>query len=541
MNKKIKYLLMTVGMLFLLIILPLAINNFIINNNYYSKATNDGWASFFGSYLGGILGGFGTLASVLITLRETRKENLKPFLVLDFDDTPKEIYYPEQYSEINKNDNIVNFYEIPHISKLFDISIRNTGKGYAKNIKITMLIKVEDALVTDKNLFWLNYIPLDMERISSSEDYYIQKQELTYIGSEGDKKVLPVNTSLNAILLCSIWNIDNFIQLTDEDFKQTRQYYNKKKKKNPLTIPNINIHIKYCDLDNNEYEEMYKIGFQFVYTVLGSHNLVKVKQDFNNELVFIKKDVQKSTKPRKKKKKKKIDRKTAQTISLRDEWCNKVYEYGISLGLSDDICKRICKDSGIKRYFYLCYQRERASIEQLIITIAVCIHDEVKINEFSRKKFITLSNKLRYDLLNIIACKDKKKYRRIINNKEQINYNEINDLPRLKGILKSEKEIFHNYFKSYEINDGKENQLIHIYSDSSNGVNIKVNVGNDDLKTELGFYRTGFSYRKIENRDDNLIVSVIQSLYLNEEIGFVDESGVYIEKQEQGWKCIYLR
>lgn len=377
-----------------------------------------------------------------------------------------------------------------------------------------------------------------MERISASEDYYIQKQELTYIGSEGDKRTLPINISLNAIVLCSIWNIDNFIQLTNDDFQQTRQYYNIKKKKIPLTIPNINIHIKYYDLDNNEYEEMYKIGFHFVYKLLGSHNLVKVKQDFNNELVFMKKDVQKATRPRKKKK---IDRKTAQTILLREEWCNKVYEFGISLGLTDSISKRICNDSGIKRYFYVCYQRERASIEQLIIVIAVCIHDELKINEFSRKKFIALSTKLRYDLLNIIACKDKKKYCRIINNKEQINYNEINDLPRLRAILKSEKEIFHNYFKSYEINDGKENQLIHIYSDSNNEANIKVNIGNDDLKTELGFYRTGFSYRKIENRDDNLIVSVIQSLYLNKEIGFVDESGVDIEKQEQGWKCIYLR
>ena len=181
MNKKIKYLLVIIGGALITILIPLIINVVIINNNIYSKASNDGWASFFGSYFGGILGGFGTLAGVLITLRETRKENIKPFLVIDFDETPKEIYNPEKYSEINKNDNIVNFNQIPLISKIFGISIRNTGKGYAQNINITMLIKIKDALVSDNNLFWLARNPLEMERISVFEDSYIQTHKITYI------------------------------------------------------------------------------------------------------------------------------------------------------------------------------------------------------------------------------------------------------------------------------------------------------------------------------------------------------------------------
>jgi hypothetical protein len=323
MNKKIKYLLMIIGTLLISILIPLIVNRVIINNNFHSKASNDGWISFYGSYLGGILGGFGTLVGVLITLRETRKENIKPFLVLDFDESPKEIYSSEKYSEINRNGNVMNFYQIPSISELFDINIRNTGKGYAKNIQITMLVKIKDALLTDKNLFWLSQNPLQMERVSVSGDSYVQKHEITYIGKEGDKKLLPINSSLNGIILCSLWNIDRFLELNDEDFQQTRQYYRVKKKK-ILKIPDVSVYLQYYDLDSNKYEEVYKIGFDFILKLLGSHNLVKARLDFEEEL-FIKKDMKKLTEKIKERKPKKISKKMQQTASLTNEWSNKVY------------------------------------------------------------------------------------------------------------------------------------------------------------------------------------------------------------------------
>ncbi len=539
MNKKIKYLLVIIGGALITILIPLIINVVIINNNIYSKASNDGWASFFGSYFGGILGGFGTLAGVLITLRETRKENIKPFLVIDFDETPKEIYNPEKYSEINKNDNIVNFNQIPLISKIFGISIRNTGKGYAQNINITMLIKIKDALVSDNNLFWLARNPLEMERISVFEDSYIQTHKITYIGSEGDKKLLPINSALNGIIMCSIWNIDRFTSLKDEDFEQTKLYYNIKKKELALTIPDVSIHLQYYDLDNNKYEVIYKIGFNFILKLIGSYNLVKAKLDFEGELLSIKKKVRKVTKPIKEKKQKKISRKMKQVLSLRNEWCDKVYEFGMSIGLSDSMSKSISRDGALERYFFLCYENEWASLEQLIIIVAICCYNEIDIRGFSKKKLINLHEKLRQELMFIIKNKDKKKYLRIIN-KEQINYSKINNLQRLKEILMSEKEIFRYYFKSYEKNDNKENQLIHIYSDSRDGVNIDINIGNDKMKTELGFYRIGFNYRKVENREDNLIVSAIKNNYKNVEIGFLDESGGYFDNNNE-WKCIYLR
>lgn len=57
--------------------IPFSIHHFIINNDWYSKAGNDGWASFWGSYLGGIFGGIGTLIAVMITTRQSKNHQIQ--------------------------------------------------------------------------------------------------------------------------------------------------------------------------------------------------------------------------------------------------------------------------------------------------------------------------------------------------------------------------------------------------------------------------------------------------------------------------------
>ncbi|MBU3103063.1 hypothetical protein [Clostridium gasigenes] len=54
-------------------ILPILINIFIINNNFYSKAGNDGWISFLGSYIGGIFGGLVTLIALTKTTKQSQE------------------------------------------------------------------------------------------------------------------------------------------------------------------------------------------------------------------------------------------------------------------------------------------------------------------------------------------------------------------------------------------------------------------------------------------------------------------------------------
>ena len=59
--------------------IPLFLEHFIFRNNVYSVLTNGEWGSFLGSYIGGIVGGAGTLVALWVTTNETRKiqeENL---------------------------------------------------------------------------------------------------------------------------------------------------------------------------------------------------------------------------------------------------------------------------------------------------------------------------------------------------------------------------------------------------------------------------------------------------------------------------------
>ena len=69
-----------VAILILFAGIPLFLEHFIFRNDVYSVLTNGEWGSFLGSYIGGIIGGAGTLIALWVTTNETSKiqeENLK--------------------------------------------------------------------------------------------------------------------------------------------------------------------------------------------------------------------------------------------------------------------------------------------------------------------------------------------------------------------------------------------------------------------------------------------------------------------------------
>lgn len=75
MNKQKITIKNIVAVTFIIVILfPLLLNELIFDNNYLSKVSNDGWAGFLGSYIGGMIGGFGTLIAVYITVRQNQKQ-----------------------------------------------------------------------------------------------------------------------------------------------------------------------------------------------------------------------------------------------------------------------------------------------------------------------------------------------------------------------------------------------------------------------------------------------------------------------------------
>lgn len=55
------------------LLIPILLQYIVFANSIISNISNDGWASFFGSYIGGIIGGGMTLIAVLISIQETRR------------------------------------------------------------------------------------------------------------------------------------------------------------------------------------------------------------------------------------------------------------------------------------------------------------------------------------------------------------------------------------------------------------------------------------------------------------------------------------
>ena len=69
-----KYWLILVGALIAAFLLPLALDWFIIGNDFPSNITNSDRVSFFGGYIGALIGAVVSLAGIIITIRYTNKE-----------------------------------------------------------------------------------------------------------------------------------------------------------------------------------------------------------------------------------------------------------------------------------------------------------------------------------------------------------------------------------------------------------------------------------------------------------------------------------
>ena len=70
-KRRIKVLLISIVVIVLMI--PIILEFFIFRNTFQSPVDNNGWASFLGSYLGGVLGGLCTLATLFVTVRESQR------------------------------------------------------------------------------------------------------------------------------------------------------------------------------------------------------------------------------------------------------------------------------------------------------------------------------------------------------------------------------------------------------------------------------------------------------------------------------------
>ncbi len=149
--------------LFVIIVLPIAIDWLIIGNDFPSNITNSDWVGFLGGYVGSILGCIISLVGILWTIKFTREQNradrelqIRPYLdiryVQLFEKLKKEVLWLG-YVMINEFDENDADFNDAHRGLLY---LKNVGNGPATNINVTVSvenIKVKyNAKFTNQNM-----------------------------------------------------------------------------------------------------------------------------------------------------------------------------------------------------------------------------------------------------------------------------------------------------------------------------------------------------------------------------------------------------
>ena len=70
---KVRIAILMIAVFLIVAICPLFLELVIYRNGFESVLTNGEWSSFLGSYIGGVVGGIGTIAAVLFSINETRR------------------------------------------------------------------------------------------------------------------------------------------------------------------------------------------------------------------------------------------------------------------------------------------------------------------------------------------------------------------------------------------------------------------------------------------------------------------------------------
>lgn len=99
MKDKAKYIIL---LCLTIIGFPVVFEHLIFRNRFYSAVSNDAWASFLGSYVGGAIGGIGTLIAMMVTLKETRRIQAE-----NNDDIEKEKKYRLYVEKKNFTDSVI--------------------------------------------------------------------------------------------------------------------------------------------------------------------------------------------------------------------------------------------------------------------------------------------------------------------------------------------------------------------------------------------------------------------------------------------------
>ena len=181
------------------------------------------------------------------------------------------IYEPEHYSDINSWRDIKNYSTLQQLVDELNIHLINVGSEYAKNINISFMIIKEDCLLTDKNIFWLyESLPLENYKKDQVEQLYHHSYDIPVM--EANEKIrLPLNNTLNGIIISCMFNTSYFINFNRDEFSRNSDIYEKMANNQPLKLPVLFTEITYSEDNGAIHKEKYELRFIHEYMQLGEY------------------------------------------------------------------------------------------------------------------------------------------------------------------------------------------------------------------------------------------------------------------------------
>lgn len=194
-----------------------------------------------------------------------------PKIIIKAERRKCKIFEPEHYSDNNSWRDIKNYSILQQLVDELDIYIVNVGSEYAKNINIAFETDKEDCLLTDKNIFWL-YESLLLENYKKDqvEQLYYQTYDIPIIEAN-ERLRLPLNMTLNGIIVSCMFNTSYFINFDKEEFSKNSDIYEKMANNLPLKLPVLFVEITYSEDNNAIHKEKYELRFNHEYMQLGEY------------------------------------------------------------------------------------------------------------------------------------------------------------------------------------------------------------------------------------------------------------------------------
>lgn len=191
------------------ILLPLAIDWFIIGNSVPSNISNSDWVSFFGGYIGAIIGAAVSLCGIVITIRYTNNQNQKdrelqvrPYCAVRYVYTPKSISTRKELACLMlgcepKENNGPRYHSVIYIKNIglgpaiefeFDVDDIDDGREHypilpqqtpeTVNNAVNLLQPGEEAIIPVN--IWFNFDPITEKDIEIIEDSPLGKYNISY-------------------------------------------------------------------------------------------------------------------------------------------------------------------------------------------------------------------------------------------------------------------------------------------------------------------------------------------------------------------------